>query len=59
MVDFINSSVDIYNMIMDAVWKNVVPDKIPKDTLIRRNPPQGIETLPEINPSFTGVLQTM
>lgn len=54
MVDFINSSVDIYNMIMDAVWKNVVPDKIPKDTLIRRNPPQGIETLPEINPSFTG-----
>lgn len=54
MVDFILSSVEIYDMIMDAVWKNIVPEKIPRDTLIRRNPPYGIESLPEINPSFTG-----
>ena len=54
MVDFILNSVDTYDTIMDAVWKNIVPENIPRDTLIRRSPPQGVEDLPEMNPSFEG-----
>lgn len=54
MADFILASVETYDMIMDAVWKNIVPQKVPVDTLIRRNPPQGLEELPELNPSFAG-----
>jgi hypothetical protein len=53
---FINDNTHIYETIIAAVWKNEVPKDILRDKLILRTKPiNGIDKLPEINPSFNGI----
>lgn len=53
---FIKDNTPVYDRIIEAVWKNQVPADILRDKLILRNKPlNGIDKLPEINPSFQGI----
>lgn len=56
MIDFIIDGTEMYDVIIDAVWRNVVPrDLMPQNGLIKRNPPAGISSLPAVSPSFNGI----
>jgi hypothetical protein len=53
---FIKDNTPVYDRIIESVWKNQVPTDILRDKLILRNKPlNGIDKLPEINPSFKGI----